>query len=608
MLMSRTRRISPVLALIVLAFGLALVSSRLAFAHAQYASSSPAANEVVPNAPTTITITFTEALEPSATGVTLQAADGSEIAGVTSSVDPTDDHRLLITPPVLQSGTYIVNWHNLSADDGHPASGFFAFSVGAAEQITGEIGADSGGPPGWWIAFGKWLVYLGLAVIVTSPLIPIVIRDRWPDQLDRTERRKIIAGGAVFLFGSLIALINQGVIAFPRDPLLDATWTNLTDTRYGNLWLWRIFLAIGWSVCIALALRWRNPIVSVAAIAFAFAIPLTISETSHASAAASGRAASIAGDWLHLTSAMLWIGGLIWLIVTLRHPDDTIRPTIRRFSGIAVGLWIVLALTGVWSAWTLVGSRAALTSTSYGDTLIAKVLLLIPALGLAAANLLWFGPRVTPDSERSLRGSILLEALFALSALAALARLVGLQPAGDVHAAAQRSALVQTVEVGGHGGTLTLDPGNAGPNTYLLVVPDAPADTKVEGLLRLTPPGESKANKELKLARQQDGSFTGSGSEFALTGDWGVQVIVRQIGSFQWDGEVSVAIEASTGPPQFESSAWRFGPTGAFGMLLLGIGQVVSTTLLGRGTDRRFIFVSVIPILLGAVLMTTDRL
>ena len=95
MLMSRTRQIITALSLIAFAFGLALVAPRLAFAHAQYASSIPAANEVVPNAPTTITITFTEALEPSATGVTLQAADGSEIAGVTSSVDPTDNHRLL---------------------------------------------------------------------------------------------------------------------------------------------------------------------------------------------------------------------------------------------------------------------------------------------------------------------------------------------------------------------------------------------------------------------------------------------------------------------------------------------------------------------------------
>ncbi len=608
MLMSRTRQIITALSLIAFAFGLALVAPRLAFAHAQYASSIPAANEVVPNAPTTITITFTEALEPSATGVTLQAADGSEIAGVTSSVDPTDNHRLLITPPELQPGTYIVNWHNLSADDGHPASGFFAFSVGAAEQITGQVDAGSNGPPGWWIAFGKWLVYLGLAVIVTTPLFPVIIRDRWPDQLDRTERRKIIAGGAVFLLGSLIALINQGAIAFPRDPLLDATWNNLTDTRYGNLWLWRTGLAVAWGIAIGIAFRGRNRIASLAAVVLAFAIPLTISETSHASAAASGRVASIAGDWLHLTSAMLWIGGLIWLIVTLRHPDDSIRPTIRRFSGMAVGLWIVLALTGVWSAWTLVGSRAALTSTSYGDTLIAKVLLLIPALGLAAANLLWFGPRVTADSERSLRGSILLEAVFALSALAALARLVGLQPAGDVHAAARQTALVQTVEVGGHGGTLTLDPGNAGPNTYLLVVPDAPTDANVEGLLRLTPPGDSKANKELKLARQQDGSFTGSGSEFALAGDWGVQVIVRQIGSFQWDGEVSVAIEANTGPPQFESSAWRFGPIGAIGMLLLGIGIIATSALIGRRANRTLVLAGAAPILLGLVLLTTNRI
>jgi len=104
-----------------------LVAASQAEAHAHLVSATPTANATVA-APKTITLHFSEKLEPKFSGLELMTADGAKV-DVASSVPATD--RKTITGTVagqLAPGAYMVTWHVVS-DDGHRIKGDFNFTV-----------------------------------------------------------------------------------------------------------------------------------------------------------------------------------------------------------------------------------------------------------------------------------------------------------------------------------------------------------------------------------------------------------------------------------------------------------------------------------------------
>lgn len=115
----------PVLALAAAAALLAAASG--AQAHAHLVSATPAANAAVA-APKSLSLTFSEKLEPKFSGVDLMTADGKAVA-LKSSV-ATKDHKTItgaLAGP-LAPGSYMVMWHVVSAD-GHKMKGDFSFTV-----------------------------------------------------------------------------------------------------------------------------------------------------------------------------------------------------------------------------------------------------------------------------------------------------------------------------------------------------------------------------------------------------------------------------------------------------------------------------------------------
>lgn len=104
-----------------------LLSATNAFAHARLESSTPAANATV-QAPTTITLHFSDPLEPRFSGFEISDAHNHAV-NATSHPDPSDPAiyvATLATP--LAPGLYHVTWH-LVAHDGHRMRGTFDFTV-----------------------------------------------------------------------------------------------------------------------------------------------------------------------------------------------------------------------------------------------------------------------------------------------------------------------------------------------------------------------------------------------------------------------------------------------------------------------------------------------
>lgn len=229
---------------------------------------------------------------------------------------------------------------------------------------------------------------------------------------------------AVGLVGLLLFLVADGAwlvgsgAAGLVDP--DLLWHSLTS-RTGAATV----LGAG-GLALALVARGRAAATVGAALALA-SLPLTGHTRSF------GPAWLVVGsDVLHVLAGSLWFGGLLGLFLTLRSPAvDTpaAARTVARFSTAAAWLVLTLAVSGTLLAWRILPGPAALGTTGYGLTLLAKVATVGCVLAVAAWNRFRLVPRVAGSGSRSLlRRTVGVEAAVLLLALSLTGVLVSQSP------------------------------------------------------------------------------------------------------------------------------------------------------------------------------------
>ena len=114
------RPIAPALLLM-----LAAVPSALAHAHPKVMK--PAPDSTGP-APSSISITFSEGVEPKFSFIQLTDEKGKSADSEVSKPAPDDPTTLTLPVPKLTTGIYIVHWANVAVD-GHRLSGSYKFTV-----------------------------------------------------------------------------------------------------------------------------------------------------------------------------------------------------------------------------------------------------------------------------------------------------------------------------------------------------------------------------------------------------------------------------------------------------------------------------------------------
>jgi copper resistance protein C len=112
--------IAPALLLI-----LAAVPSALAHAHPKVMKPAPDSAGPAPN---TISITFSEAVEPKFSSIQLTDEKGKPVDSGVSKPAPDDPTTLILPVPKLTTGTYVVHWANVAVD-GHRLDGSYKFTV-----------------------------------------------------------------------------------------------------------------------------------------------------------------------------------------------------------------------------------------------------------------------------------------------------------------------------------------------------------------------------------------------------------------------------------------------------------------------------------------------
>jgi methionine-rich copper-binding protein CopC len=102
----------------------------VASAHAGYVSSTPDANATVAVAPRSVTIHFAQHVVPASSDIVVLDAQGKTVSTGSAQANRADLRTMSVPMQGNGSAIYLVQWHTVSADDGHPDIGAFVFRVG----------------------------------------------------------------------------------------------------------------------------------------------------------------------------------------------------------------------------------------------------------------------------------------------------------------------------------------------------------------------------------------------------------------------------------------------------------------------------------------------
>jgi copper resistance protein C len=111
--------------------GAVALGARSVYAHAFLDHAIPAVGSTVPSAPASVTMWFTQELEPAFTTATVTDASGNRVDTGPAQVDPKNRTELKVSLKQLPAGTYTVSWHALSVDT-HTTTGHFNFTIGGS--------------------------------------------------------------------------------------------------------------------------------------------------------------------------------------------------------------------------------------------------------------------------------------------------------------------------------------------------------------------------------------------------------------------------------------------------------------------------------------------
>ncbi|MFE7644732.1 copper resistance CopC/CopD family protein [Streptomyces phaeoluteigriseus] len=373
-----------------------------ASAHAALRGADPADGAVLKTAPRSITLTFTESVGLIDDTFRVFDPDNGRVeTGEAQHADGRPDTARVTLPAKLGTGTFTVAWRVVSADS-HPIAGAFTFSIGAPSPTLATVPSGPVEDPA--VAglhkLGRYLAYGAAALLIGTAAFVALCRP--PDV--RPLRGLLVAGWWTFTASTVLLLLLRAPYetgAGPAQALDPSGLTRTLSDRPGIALAARLLLL---AAAGALLLRQRGRTrptraTLVTGTALAVGLALTWAAAEHASAGIQVPAA-MASSVLHLLAMAVWLGGLTALLTLLRH--GTLPAAVAAsFSRLATTSVTVLAVTGVYQAWRGLGTLDALTDTTYGRTLLAKLVAVGLLLLAGAWSRQWTGRLVRTEAEHA---------------------------------------------------------------------------------------------------------------------------------------------------------------------------------------------------------------
>ncbi len=404
-----------------------LAPAQHVFAHAGLEASVPASNAVLESGPPNIVLDFNEAVDAGLSDIQLYdqtatlVATGRPQAGADSSV-------VQASVPTLGKGVYVVVWR-VPSEDGHVVNGVFSFQVGTEAgfdvgALIDKVGgnATAASTVGRLDTASRLLALIGLVVLVGGGLLAIQATDAAPNRMLLWMAWAFLLAGSVGAFGMYGAKVVAGS---PVDALRPSVWGKIAGSHTATVLLVRLVLVVALGgLLLAFGRRataaWRGT-----ASAISVGLILSFSAIGHANAQHPA-ALWIGIDAMHLTALSLWIGGLLmfafgtatWLT------DSKNELIVRRFSATAIVAVPVIVATGVAQTLKLAGGLDDLTATSWGRTLLVKVVVVTVLVAVGGVSQ-WL---LRHDGPSALKRNVLVEALIGIAVIGLAAALVALPP------------------------------------------------------------------------------------------------------------------------------------------------------------------------------------
>jgi copper transport protein len=350
---------------------------------------------------------------------------------------------------------------------------------------------------------------------------------------ERTALVRIVRGGAaVGGLASLVALPVQAALGTGQGPgslFDDGVLADVAADGVGH----SLLLCVVGLALVAVGVARSRPAVVVGALVSAG----SFAATGHTRAGDTALLATVA-DIAHLVAAAVWGGGLVALLWTVvaRHRRDAepaeTATIVLRFADLATIAIVVVGLAGLALGWSEVRALRALTDTSYGLLLLAKLSVVAGLAALGAYNHFRLVPALRAGKTRAalgqLRRTLKLEAAGMVVVLAFTAVLVVLTPA---KASTDGGVVEQIVQLGEVGSVqVVVAPAKAGPNQIHLYTYDPsgrPADVAVSVTLDLALPAAQIGPLERVAERAGPAHYQVNGDDLAVGGRWELTIHVR---------------------------------------------------------------------------------
>jgi copper transport protein len=422
---------------------LALALPAAASAHATLIKTEPAYGKRVERSPSLVRLYFDESVDVLPNAIRVYNAKGRLLSGQTLA---SADKRIIDSPVSrLPRGGYTVRWRAVSAD-GHVVSGVFTFGVRMrAPPVTEAFGA---GGPTTSEHLVRWLYFLALALLAGGLGFRLLIV-RGP--LGQAAQRRFYQ----LLGVGVVGVLEVGIVAFllraedalqlPFVNFLYGDLSPLAKTRFGYAF---VAMTLGYALVAALVfLAWLSDrewlLWPAFLLALGFASGLSLS--GHSAADAGSSSLSELADWLHLSAAALWVGGLVQLAFVIWPLEPGLRRrAFLRFSRLATVLIVVLLGAGTYLSVLRLPHLADLWNERYGQVLLVKLGLVSLALAWGAAHHFLVRPKLERGAPlfAGLPRSLMGESAVGMAILLAAAVLVDSkpppQPAKPLNAAAEQ--------------------------------------------------------------------------------------------------------------------------------------------------------------------------
>jgi copper transport protein len=413
--------------LVALGAVLALLVPAVAWAHATLERTTPSFQQDVALSPKTIELHFDQYVKfPS---IEVLNVHGRNYALPARAVKTT----VMAAVKTLPTGDYTVRWHALSADS-HVVSGVWTFGVRMRALPPTEAYGASG--PTQTENVVRWLYFLALALVIGSLGFRLICL-RGLALPPRLEQRLYAVTGI-----GTIGVIEIGILAFclrcedvlqlPFGKFLYGDLSPISGgTRFGKAF---VIMTLGFALISALVfLAWLldRTVFLFVALAAAIGLDSGLSLSGHDALDPGSSWKTEVADWLHLSAASLWIGGLVSLIVAWRAAPDLRRDIFVRFSRFATVLIAVILSAGIYLSIVRLPHLADLWTQGYGQVLLVKLSLVAVALAWGAAHHFLVRPALAGASDGFLTRvgrSLLGEGVVAIAVLLLAAILTDSKP------------------------------------------------------------------------------------------------------------------------------------------------------------------------------------